>query len=147
MKAKSCIFIVLTIALVFFCSSCSSKPPEAKRGIDIVGTWIGQSADGKQGLELIVSSVDYTYGHESVTASATFFYDKLSDDWRSSTKETIKVSGSDIAFTYKENYGYATVAFSYGRAISEHVIVTFGTDGTAYFVVNSNDHRIPLTRS
>lgn len=146
MHAKSIFSIILCVVLVVSLSACSSKKPDIKRGIDIVGTWTGQSADGKEGLELIVSSVDYTYGHESVSASANFFYDKLSDDWRSSTKETIKVSGSDIAFTYKEYYGYATIAFSYGRAISQHVIVTFKSDGTAYFVVNSDDHNIPLTR-
>lgn len=151
MRKKRHVSFTLAIILILLMVACSNNrtSQDQDKGIDIVGTWKGQSSDGKYALEITVTSVDYTYGHESAFANVTFTYDKLNDNMRGTTRETIKLSGSDLTFKYEKYYGYANIGFKYGRAVSDSVGVRFYSDGTAEFhVVSASDAyaHIRLTR-
>ena len=132
MKTKCWAYLIVIILVLSLMVACDTKNtgPENK-GTWIDGTWSGQSGNGDYELTIKIDSADFTTGHESVSGNATFSFQQLSDDWRSSEKKTIQLSSSDLVLHYYRDY--VTVAFSYGRALSQMVTITINRDGTSYF--------------
>ena len=148
--------LTLTIVILVLMVACGSSNGSSngssknQRGFDITGTWSGRGTTEDYELEITINSVDFTKDHESISGNAIFSYNSLNDDWRGSERKTIHLSDSDFAVRYIESdYTGADprviIGFSFGKAISQGVGITFYENGAATYNVHGHDE-IKLSR-